>query len=801
MMLRSLILLVLYTLCQTVAFASPNGKVVVSGKVVADDGEPVYATVYLKGTTIGTTTEIDGSFRLEVTPGKHVLAVSSIGYTTVEKNVQISAKHKHFNFVLKTDVAMLDEVTVVAKSDSRRERERGFALSSVDTKKAILGNFATTELLNRTSGVKLRQSGGVGSDIQYNINGMSGNSIRMLIDGVPMENYGSSFSISSIPPSMIERIDVYKGVVPAHLTDDALGGAINVVLKKPANKSISTSYTYGSFNTHKWDLNGNYRNEKTGFLVQGSAFFNHSDNNYDVWGDQIKVTDPQTGKVKRITAERFHDRYQSKGVALNTGFSNVKWADRFLLGFIYSDMNKDIQHGATMEVVYGNRRSKQHTYMGKIQYEKKNLVKNVDFSANFSYASGKRQVIDTVPYMYTWRGNIMVDREGNTVMWIKGGGEAGKATLATNLETTLTGRARAAYHILPTQTLSANFLYNQFARDVEDPYLTQAEQNFMDTRKLNKMILSMSYDGRFAGDKLQTSLFYKYYRQRAQLTDPMLVNGELVGNHIDRSVGDHGVGGTLSYKVHRNALLTFSAEYATRLPGVTELLGNTTSNVEPTYDLRAEKSVNLNLGAILGTYKWNRHAFDVDFNLFYRDIRDLIQKSLTNQTDEMYGYENIGKVRSMGIDFDLRYNYDQKVFSEFKTSYTDARFNLRYDEHGTEYIYYRDRLRNDPFFTFNWSVQYVANNWFQKNSRFTFTYNMDYVHRFFRNWESLGGAGKAIVPTQFVNDFGILYTFPKRQLSIGADVKNIFNEQVFDNWALQKMGRMFLVKVTYSFAR
>lgn len=800
-MQRSLLLLLFYTFCQSVAFASNDGEIVISGKVVSDDGEPVYATVYLKSTTIGTMTELDGSYSLNVLPGKHVLAVSAIGYKPVEKHIRISDKHNLFNFTLTPDVAVLDEVTVVAKSDSRKERERGFALSSVDTKKAMLGNFATTELLNRTSGVKLRQSGGIGSDIQYNINGMSGNSIRLLIDGVPMENYGSSFSISSIPPSMIERIDVYKGVVPAHLTDDALGGAINVVLKKPANKSVSTSYTYGSFNTHKWDLNANFRDSKSGFVVQGSAFFNHSDNDYDVWGNQIKVTDPQTGKVRRIKARRFHDKYQSKGITLNTGFTNVKWADRFLLGFIYSDMKKDIQHGATMEVVYGNRHSKQHTYMGKLQYEKKNLLKNLDLSASLTYASGTRQVVDTIPYMYTWDGKIMIDRDGNPVMWKKGGGEAGKATLATNLEKTLTARARVAYHITPSQVLAANILYNQFTRDVEDPYLTQAEQNFMDTRKLDKMIASMAYDGRFLDDKLQTSLFYKYYRQSAHLSDPMLVNGELTANKIDRDVDDHGVGGTLSYKLFRNVLLTFSAEYANRLPGVTELLGNTTANVEPTYDLKPEKSVNLNVGAILGTYRWKKHSLDVDFNLFYRDIRDLIQKSLTNQTDEMYGYENIGKIRSMGVDFDMRYNYDHRVFSEFKTSYTDARFNLRYDEHGTQYIYYRDRLRNDPFFTFNWNVEYVANNWIQKKSRMTFTYNMDYVHRFFRNWESLGGAGKAVIPSQFVNDLGILYTFPNRQLSIGADVKNIFNEQVFDNWALQKMGRMFLVKLTYSFAK
>lgn len=140
-MLRSLCLLLFYTFCQSVALASTNGKVIISGKIVSEDGEPIYATVYLKNTIVGTITKENGSFMMEVTPGKYCLAVSAIGYLPVEEQVNISGNHNHFDFVLKADIAMLDEVTVVAKSDSRYERERGFALSSVQTGKAMLGNF------------------------------------------------------------------------------------------------------------------------------------------------------------------------------------------------------------------------------------------------------------------------------------------------------------------------------------------------------------------------------------------------------------------------------------------------------------------------------------------------------------------------------------------------------------------------------------------------------------------------------------------------------------------------------------
>ena len=690
-----------------------NGRMVIGGIVTTKNDTPIdFATVHLSGTHFGCLTDDKGAYKLEVPAGAYRLVVSSLGYKQQEIPVEVKS-HLNLNVTLEENEHMLDEVVITAKTDSRKEREKGFAISAIDTKKAAFSNLQTSELLNRTSGVKLRQSGGAGSDIQYNINGLSGNSIRIFIDGIPMENYGNSFSISSLPPSLIEKIDVYKGVVPAHLTDDALGGAINVVLKQPTTSTISTSYTFGSLNTHKWDLNANYRNHKNGFTMQGSSFFNHSDNNYKVWGDPIKITDSQNGKVEKIKAERFHDAYQSKGLTLNAGFTKVEWADKLLLGLIYSDMKKDIQHGATMDVVYGNRHSNQHTLMGKIMYEKRNLIPNLDVSVNATLSRGYRQIVDTIPYMYNWLGEIMTDRNGNLLTWNKGGGEAGKATLAKNIETTLAGRARVAYHFLPTHFIAGNVLFNGFARDVKDPYLTEAEQRFTDTRKIRKVILSLDYNGKFLDEKLQTNAFYKHYIQSVRLTDPIMNNGIMEAEHISRSINDYGLGGALSYQLGQKLILTTSAEYATRLPGVTELLGNTTNNIQSSYHLMPEKSVNINVGAIIGMFKVNGHRFESDINLFYRDVTDMIQKTLTNPTDEMYGYENLGKVRSMGVDAVLKYNFKHRLFSELNLSYTDTRFNLRYDKHGTEYIYYKDRLRNTPYFTSNWNVEYVSDDYIQ----------------------------------------------------------------------------------------
>jgi len=75
---------------------------------------------------------------------------------------------------------------------------------------------------------------------------------------------------------------------------------------------------------------------------------------------------------------------------------------------------------------------------------------------------------------------------------------------------------------------------------------------------------------------------------------------------------------------------------------------------------------------------------------------------------------------------------------------------------------------------------------------------MGYVHEFFLNWPSLGAANqKSVIPSQLTNDVGIGYQFPKEKIALAFDVNNIFNQQLYDNFMLQKPGRMLFIKLTY----
>lgn len=777
----------------------------ISGVVKDHKGIPVSgATIVIKELNKMTATDDNGKYEIKsVKYGSYILSISSILVHPKHLHIKIDAASTIYNTSVKTiEDKELKQVTIVAKSEKREIETKGFAVNVIETEKAALQSIQTNELLDRSAGVRIRQDGGLGSHIHYSINGLTGNAVRIFIDGVPASNYGSAFSLNSIPPALIERIEVYKGIVPAYLSDDALGGAINVVLKQKTQNSLITSYSIGSFNTHQWNLASNYRNEK-GLTFDASAFYNYSDNNYEVKGEEI--TFKVYNEVSKLNqkAKRFHDAYKSYGARANFGYTGVKWADKFLIGGILSEDYNELQHGSTMLKPYGDRHTRGNTNVATLTYQKNNLfVDKLDLKVDASYSYLKRQVIDTVGIQYDWTGEPLRDSNGDFIKYSSGAELGSAKTLGINSDKTFVTRINLGYAINENHAFCGNYLFNNFKRGVSDELQPLGLQLLENTRDLQKQVLSFTYENIAFANKLRTNIFYKHYFQKNTSNEPYQItaNPAKYGLKVIEDNKDlAGYGLTLAYAVSPKLFILGSAEKAVRFPNADEIFGNIANNLlAPATPIQPEKSDNANIGLNLGPYVFNKHSVKLNTSVFYRNTKGLIRERLLSNNNENTQYENLEDVETKGIDAELIYNYVEKIIFNFNISKIDALFNTEFNSRGERYDFYRMQLRNEPSFKFNSNVSYYYKNLFLKKSKGSVYYNINYVGEFLRNWGNIGRTNLDYIPTQFSNDIGFSYTLPSSKLTFSFDAKNIFNEQIFDNFRLQKQGRAFYTKITYA---
>lgn len=160
--IRIIGVLFMWLICSEISFAQSDA--VLSGKVSSSEGVVDFASVYLKGTELGCTTDEKGLFHLKVPEGQYTLVVSAVGYQTVEQVVQAkNEERQRLHIHLSTDVKELEEVVVVSNGVSRVKKS-AFNAIALDTKALQNSTQNLSEALAQAPGMKLRESGGVGSE-------------------------------------------------------------------------------------------------------------------------------------------------------------------------------------------------------------------------------------------------------------------------------------------------------------------------------------------------------------------------------------------------------------------------------------------------------------------------------------------------------------------------------------------------------------------------------------------------------------------------------------------------------------
>ncbi|REA58048.1 TonB-dependent receptor [Dyadobacter luteus] len=771
--------------CTLLSFAQ---KSAVHGTVKSSDGEVLPgATISVKDNSQGTFTDARGNFKLDkLKAGRVSLVATFLGYESQIREVVLKdGDDQRVDFKLSTGARELEEASVIGLTEAKETSKLAFNVTAIDAKQLHNTTLDLSNVLDRVSGVRVRESGGVGSSFNFSLNGFTGKQVKFFMDGIPMDNFGSSFQLNNIPVNLADRIEVYKGVVPIWLGADALGGAVNIVTNPNRRNYLDASYSYGSFNTHRTAINTGITTEN-GFTFQVNAFQNYSDNNY--WVNVDVVPDLNTGLYVPMRVRRFNDTYRNETVITNVGVVNKKFADRLTIGMTLGQNKAEIQTGNRMYDVYGERRRKGNIVMPSIRYSKNDLfVKGLNLSFNGNFNFGQEQSIDTAYKQYNWLGGFIYKGNPDTP-----GGESAR-TLYKFRNNNGLFNANLSYQISAKHSIVINNTFNTFDRQGEDELKPDDKGNKM-PQKTTKNVIGIGY--RFdLNSKWNTSLFFKEYIQNSSSYN--ILNDEYYTQQNKFTQEGYGVATT--YFLLPNLQLKGSFEKSYRLPENDEMFGDVI-NLASNFSLRPESSQNFNLGVNYTTSLNKIHHFYFDGNVIYRSAKDFIRPSVyTSYNRAVQQMVNLRNVTNSGADAEIRYSFKRLFTAGINVTYQNILNNTKYEgQTSTVSPVYKDRIPNMPYLFGNGNASLVFQNIGRQGNTLTIGYNMLYVHEYYLRWPSQGAASsKLTIPEQIAHDANVTYSLANGKYNIAVECRNIADALLYDNFSLQKPSRSFNVKLRY----
>lgn len=680
------------------------------------------------------------------------------------------------------DIVRLQEVTVTADG-VRRVKRSAFSTQAVDTRALQNSTRSLGDALGKIAGLKLRETGGVGSDMQLSLDGMSGKHVKVFIDGVPQEGVAQSFGLQNIPAGFAERIEIYKGVVPVQFGTDAMGGVVNIVTRKQRKPwHVEASYSYGSFNTHRWNVHFGHR-LKGGWNYEIRAFQNYSDNNYKV---DVHVEDFTTGSIDMKTTRRvrrFNDTYHNEAIVGKIGVTDRMWADRLYFTLTYSQMKQQIQNGVRQDIVYGDKHRRAHSWMPQVEYVKHHVVRGLDVQAILNYSYNQTTHIDTAQYKYNWLGERKL---------LASPGEQSLQHLQAD-NRVWNVQASATYRPSSHHNLVLSHLTTFFVRSNESLLAVQSQSDAID-RRTRKHHTGLQY--RFLpNEHFNLTLFGKHYQQH--VSGPLAVNANADSyERAKREVEAWGYGMAATYFVNRHWQAKFSYEKAYRLPTIEEMFGDGDLEMGD-MGIRPENSHNLNL-SVHYVQRWGKHQLTSEVGGVYRNTSDYIQRNIADLSGgkQAATYINYGKVLTRGYHLSLRYNLGKWLTLGSNFTHMEVLDNMKNALGSTAAnLVYRHQMPNLPYLFADSDMSLTWNDCLKRGNTLTLAYDNQYLHSFSYYSSAIGNnKNDYVVPHQFSHNLTLNYSIG-RKFHFTAECRNLTDEALYDNFSLQKPGRAFYGKV------
>lgn len=230
------------SITDTSTLLSDNQTIKLGGNVVDESGEPMIGVAILvKGTAVGTVTDMNGNFTLDVSAESTTLIISYLGYKT--QHIPI-AKKSEFKIKMEPDTQNIDEVVVIGYGTQRKVDLTGSVTSvNKDVIKAVPVTTAAEAITGKLAGVQvIKGDGSPDAEIKIRIRGggsiTQDNSPLYILDGFPVEN-----GLSLVAPQDIERIDVLKDASSTAIYGArGANGVVIITTKGGTGQRTSVSY-------------------------------------------------------------------------------------------------------------------------------------------------------------------------------------------------------------------------------------------------------------------------------------------------------------------------------------------------------------------------------------------------------------------------------------------------------------------------------------------------------------------------------------------------------------------------------
>ncbi|PID87811.1 MAG: TonB-dependent receptor [Bacteroidia bacterium] len=758
-----------------------TGKI--KGTVIdAETGEKLPGvSVFIENTSQGTTTDEQGIFLLDsIKAGKQSIIVTFIGYDKFAKTVNIkNGKTENLRVVLQPTSENLEEVIITEKSEARQLREKAMPISVISMSQLQGTVNGVQDVLNKTVGVTIRSTGGVGSSSRLSVRGLEGKRVGFFIDENPMNDNSDFIDVNDIPTDMIDRIEIYKGVVPAKFGGSSMGGAVNIVVKEYPARYADASYTYESFNTHKAQLVMKRHIADKGIMFGGGGFYTYSDNSYEM----------ESPHIPGLKIKREHDNFK-KIVGAVSLKATKWWFDEVEVELPVIYTRKEIQG---IETDIRQAFTESMAYVCATKLEKNDfLVEGLDFDMSNSFAYTQYSLVDTAKYWYDWYG---VGYPANSIY----GGELGNryASNSDNRKFLFSNKLNLEYIINEKHSINFNS-YFTLANGMPKDELREKSigKKAVFDSKMRSWVVGLTYDYRTKNDKFLNSFTTRHYlyTMDTKSTDPFTpANGE----KIEVNKSDFGISDAMRYRFLPNIMAKLSVGYDVRIPSENELLGDG-NVIQPAENLIPERNTSVNFGLLYDLTGKHPTNLQVELSTFYMKLENMIRF-----TQSAWGgakYENFGKMRTLGVEFEVKADVLPSIYLFSNVTYQDLRDIREYELNSTIPNPTKDkRMPNIPYFMVNSGIEFHKENLFGGKGQNTRIFSdLSFIEEYFYDFE-MTQRDKRRIPRCLTIDLGVEHSFMHQRLFISGKIRNLTNATVLSEFNRPLPGLNFGVKIRYVF--